>query len=70
MPPLALPASEILGVERRKVERGYGTLEVRHEAQGDTAETILAGIDDVLEAETAIRKLSVERTMTIIAPVN
>lgn len=41
--PLALPASKILGVERRKVERGYGTLEVRHEAQGDSAETILAG---------------------------
>jgi hypothetical protein len=69
-PPLALPARAILGVERRKVERGFGTLEVRHEAQGDTAETILAGIDDVLEAEQAIRKLSVDRSVTIIAPVH
>jgi hypothetical protein len=69
-PPLALPASQILGVERRKVERGYGTLEVRHEAQGDTAETVLAGIDDVLEAENAIRRLSAERSVTLIAPVS
>jgi len=69
-----LPASVILGVERRKVERGYGTLEVRHEAadpgRGDTAETILAGIDDVLEAETAIRRLSTERSVTLIEPVH
>jgi hypothetical protein len=69
-PALALPASAILGVERKKVERGFGTLEVRHEAQGDTAETILAGIDDVLEAESAIRRLSVERSVTQIAPVS
>jgi len=66
----ALPASAILGVERKKVERGYGTLEIRHEAMGDTAETTLAGIDDVLEAETAIRKLSHERPVTLISPVN
>jgi len=69
-PPFALPARAILGVERRKVERGYGTLEVRHEAQGDTAETVLAGIDDVLEAENAIRRLSAERSVTLIAPVS
>ncbi|MET0481559.1 MAG: hypothetical protein ABWZ27_01435 [Aestuariivirgaceae bacterium] len=69
-PATALPAAAILGVERRKVERGFGTLEIRHEAQGDTAETILAGIDDVLEAEMAIRRLSVERSVTLIAPVN
>jgi hypothetical protein len=69
-PGIALPAGAILGVERKKVERGYGTLEVRHEAQGDTAETILAGIDNVLEAESAIRKLSLDRSVTLIAPVN
>jgi hypothetical protein len=69
-PPMALPASAILGVERKRVERGYGTLEIRHEAQGDTAETVLAGIDDVLEAEQAIRRLSVERSVSLIAPVS
>lgn len=69
-PHATLPAASILGVERRKVERGFGTLEIRHEAQGDAAETILAGIDDVLEAETAIRRLSVDRSITLIAPVN
>ncbi|MDQ0467536.1 hypothetical protein [Labrys wisconsinensis] len=73
-PARALPANAILGVERRKVERGYGTLEVRHEAadpgRGDTAETILAGIDDVLEAESAIRRLSTERSVTLIEPVH
>jgi hypothetical protein len=69
-PSTALPASAILGVERKKVERGYGTLEIRHEAMGDTAETTLAGIDDVLEAETAIRRLSHERPVTLITPVN
>jgi len=67
---MALPASAILGVERKRVERGYGTLEIRHEAQGDTAETVLAGIDDVLEAEQAIRRLSVERSVSLIAPVS
>jgi hypothetical protein len=66
----ALPAHAILGVERRKVERGFGTLEVRHEAQGDAAETVIAGIDDVLEAESAIRKLSVERGVNLAATVH
>jgi hypothetical protein len=65
-----LPARAILGVERKKVERGYGTLEIRHEAQGDAAETILSGIDDVLTAEIAIRRLSVDRSVTIISPVH
>jgi hypothetical protein len=65
-----LPARAILGVERKKVERGYGTLEIRHEAQGDAAETVLSGIDDVLTAETAIRRLSVDRSITIISPVH
>jgi hypothetical protein len=65
-----LPARAILGVERKKVERGYGTLEIRHEAQGDAAETVLAGIDDVLTAESAIRRLSVDHSVTIISPVH
>lgn len=66
-----LPAHAILGVERTKVERGYGTLEVRHEPLGGSgpgasqagqpAETVLSGIDDVLEAESAIRRLTAER---------
>lgn len=68
-PSTALSADAILGVERRKVERGYGTLEIRHEAQGDTAETVLAGIDDVLEAESAIRRLSWERASHPRMPV-
>jgi len=65
-----LPARAILGVERRKVERGYGTLEIRHEAQGDAAETVLFGIDDVLMAESAIRRLSTDHSITIISPVH
>ena len=70
-----LPARAILGVERTRVERGFGTLEVRHEALrsengGEAAETILSGIDDVIEAESAIRRLATERSVTIIAPVN
>ncbi len=65
-----LPARAILGVERSAVERGFGTLQIRHEAIGEhQAETILAGIDDVLEAELAIRRLASDHSMTIIDPV-
>jgi hypothetical protein len=65
-----LSARSILGVERKSVERGFGTLEVRHEASGDEAETILAGIDNVMEAESAIRRLSLDHSVTIISPVH
>jgi len=65
-----LPARAIIGVERKKVERGYGTLEIRHEAQGDAAETVLSGIDDVLNAESAIRRLSTDHSVTLISPVH
>ncbi|MDQ0396356.1 hypothetical protein [Labrys monachus] len=66
----ALPARAILGVERKSAERGFGTLEIRHEARGDEAETILTGIDNVLDAELAIRRLSLDHTVTIITPVH
>jgi hypothetical protein len=66
----ALPARAILGVERKSVDRGFGTLEIRHEARGDEAETILSGIDNVLEAELAIRRLSLDHSVTIISPVH
>jgi hypothetical protein len=65
-----LSARSILGVERKSVERGFGTLEVRHEAKGDEAETILAGIDNVMDAELAIRRLSLDHSVTIISPVH
>ena len=42
----------------------------RRVAQGDAAETVLSGIDDVLNAESAIRRLSVDRSVTIISPVH
>jgi len=66
----ALPARAILGVERKNVERGFGTLEIRHEARGDEAETILTGIDNVFDAELAIRRLSLDHSVTIISPVH
>ncbi|CAM5776103.1 hypothetical protein LMIY3S_05358 [Labrys miyagiensis] len=65
-----LSARSILGVERKSLERGFGTLEVRHEAKGDEAETVLAGIDNVMEAELAIRRLSLDHSVTIISPVH
>lgn len=66
-----LPARAILGVERSAVERGFGTLQIRHEAIGDhQAETIISGIDDVLEAEFAIRRLATDRGVTVIDPVH
>jgi hypothetical protein len=66
-----LRAAAILGVERGTVERGFGTLQIRHEAISDhEAETTLTGIDDVLEAEGAIRQLARERSTTIIDPVH
>jgi hypothetical protein len=66
----ALPARAILGVERKNVERGFGTLEIRHEARGDEAETVLAGIDNIMEAEFAIRRMTLDHSITIISPVH
>ena len=66
----ALPARAILGVERKNVERGFGTLEIRHEARGDEAETVLSGIDNIMEAEFAIRRMSLDHSVTIISPVH
>jgi hypothetical protein len=65
-----LSARAILGVERKSLERGFGTLEVRHEARGDEAETTLAGIDNVMAAELAIRRLTLDHSITIISPVH
>lgn len=66
----ALPGRAILGVERTRVERGFGTLEIRHEsaftADGEAAETILSGLEDVMGAELAIRRLAQERALVAV----
>ncbi|MDZ5452680.1 hypothetical protein [Labrys sp. ZIDIC5] len=66
----ALSGRAILGVERKSIERGFGTLEIRHEAKGDEAETTLTGLDNVMAAELAIRRLSLDHSVTIISPVH
>ncbi|MGJ4858837.1 hypothetical protein AB4037_21720 [Labrys sp. KB_33_2] len=65
-----LSGRAILGVERKSIERGFGTLEIRHEAKGDEAETTLTGLDNVMAAELAIRRLSLDHSVTIISPVH